>query len=173
MNSELLLRDEVYRIVGCAIEVLNGLGHGLHEKPYENALVVEFGLGGIPLAQQPRYPITYKGINVGEYVPDLIAFSGVVVDTKVIDAIQKLVLVTDRSGPVIAIEHARARFAEPLLNEVDNTGIAARRDTPLEAEIEICELFSRENFATAGLRPPSAFGILQATVLDDPAFARF
>ena len=87
MNSELLLRDEVYKIVGCAIEVLNGLGHGLHEKPYENALVVEFGLRGIPLAQQPRYPITYKGINVGEYVPDLIAFSGVVVDTKEIDAI--------------------------------------------------------------------------------------
>ena len=87
MNSELLLRDEVYKIVGCAIEVLNGLGHGLHEKPYENALVVEFGLCGISLAQQPRYPITYKGINVGEYVPDLIAFSSVVVDTKVIDAI--------------------------------------------------------------------------------------
>jgi GxxExxY protein len=73
MNSELLLREEVYKIVGCAIEVLNGLGHGLHEKPYENALVVEFGLRGILLAQQPRYPITYKGINVGEYVPDLIA----------------------------------------------------------------------------------------------------
>jgi GxxExxY protein len=87
MSSELLLRDEVYKIVGCAIEVVNGLGHGLHEKPYENALVVEFGLCGIPFAQQPRYPITYKGINVGEYVPDLIAFGGVVVDTKVIDAI--------------------------------------------------------------------------------------
>jgi GxxExxY protein len=85
--TELLLRDEVYKIVGCAIEVLNGLGHGLHEKPYENALVVEFGLCGIPLAQQPRYPITYKGMAVGEYVPDLIAFSSVVVDTKVIDAI--------------------------------------------------------------------------------------
>jgi GxxExxY protein len=87
VSSELLQRDEVYKIVGCAIEVLNGLGHGLHEKPYENALVVEFEMRGIPLAQQPRYPITYKGINVGEYVPDLIAFSSVVVDTKVIDAI--------------------------------------------------------------------------------------
>ncbi len=26
------------------MEVLNTLGHGLLEKPYENALVVEFGL---------------------------------------------------------------------------------------------------------------------------------
>jgi hypothetical protein len=38
-NSEkLLLKDEVFQIVGCAIEVLNTLGHGLVEKPYENAL---------------------------------------------------------------------------------------------------------------------------------------
>jgi GxxExxY protein len=73
--------------VGCAMEVLNGIGHGLHEKPYENALVVEFGLAAIPFAQQPRFPITYKGVNVGEYVPDLIAFDAVVVDTKVIEAI--------------------------------------------------------------------------------------
>ena len=42
-NETLLLKDEVYRIVGCAMEALNGLGHGLHEKPYENALAVEFG----------------------------------------------------------------------------------------------------------------------------------
>src|SRR5882672_9931662 len=86
-TSDLLLKDEVYQIVGCAMEVLNELGHGLHEKPYESALVVEFGLRGIPLVQQPRFDIVYKGVKVGEYVPDLIAFSAVVVDTKVIEAI--------------------------------------------------------------------------------------
>ena len=86
-NTELLLKEEVYRIVGAAMEVLNGLGHGYHEKPYENALVVEFGLKNIPFTQQPRYDIVYKQVKVGEYVPDLIAFSSVVVDTKVIDAI--------------------------------------------------------------------------------------
>ena len=86
-NKELILKEEVYRIVGSAIEVLNGIGHGFHEKPYEKALVVEFGLRGIPVVQQPRYPIQYKGINVGQYVPDLIAFSSVVVDAKTIEAI--------------------------------------------------------------------------------------
>src|SRR5437016_9261719 len=78
-NTELLLKDEVYRIIGAAIEVLNGLGHGFHEKPYENALVVEFGLKNIPFTQQPRYDLVYKQVKVGEYVPDLIAFSSVVV----------------------------------------------------------------------------------------------
>lgn len=85
--NNLLLRDEVYRIVGCAIEVLKGIGHGLHEKPYENALVVEFKLQAIPFLQQPRYPILYKQVSVGEYVPDLIAYNAVVVDAKVIEAI--------------------------------------------------------------------------------------
>jgi GxxExxY protein len=40
-RGTLLAKDEVFQIVGCAIEVLNTLGHGLVEKPYENALAVE------------------------------------------------------------------------------------------------------------------------------------
>ena len=54
-NSEkLLLRDEVFQIVGCAIEVLNTLGRGLVEKPYENALAVEFSLRKIPFKQSRK-----------------------------------------------------------------------------------------------------------------------
>lgn len=81
------LESETQRIIGCAMEVLNNLGHGLLEKPYENALVVEFGLQGILSQQQPRFDVNYKGVKVGEYVPDLIAFNQVVVDTKCIDKI--------------------------------------------------------------------------------------
>lgn len=43
-----LYETESREIVGSAMEVLNELGHGLHEKPYENALVIEFRLRGIP-----------------------------------------------------------------------------------------------------------------------------
>ncbi len=79
--------EETGEIIGCAMEVLNELGHGLHEKPYENALVVEFGLRAIPVEQQARFFIDYKGTQVGEYIPDLIAYGRVVVDSKVIDHI--------------------------------------------------------------------------------------
>ena len=68
-NSKLLFKDEVYQIVGAAIEVLNGLGHGLHEKPYENALAVGFGLRAIPFAQQPQFEVLYKNHAVGLFVP--------------------------------------------------------------------------------------------------------
>lgn len=84
---ELLFKEEVFRIVGCAMEVLNALGHGLLEKPYENALVVEFGLRGIPYRQQPCFDVIYKGVKVGDYIPDLIVYDKIVVDTKTIDTI--------------------------------------------------------------------------------------
>jgi GxxExxY protein len=67
------------------MEVLNHVGHGLLEKPYERALAVELGLRGIPYIQQPRYPIEYKGKPIGEYVPDLVVYGRVVVDTKVVE----------------------------------------------------------------------------------------
>lgn len=62
----------------------------MHEKPYENALVVEFGLKKIKVEQQRRFAVDYKGTQVGEYIPDLIAGSSVIVDTKVIDRISDL-----------------------------------------------------------------------------------
>ena len=90
MNADehgLRFERETGAILSCAFEVLNTLGHGLLEKPYENSLCVEFGLRGIPWQQQPRYDVLYKTVKVGEYVPDLIVFDFVVVDTKVIERI--------------------------------------------------------------------------------------
>ena len=86
-GKKLLFKDEVYQIVACAIEVLNTLGHGIVEKPYENALVVEFRTRQIPFRQQPIFDVLYKGSKVGLFVPDLIVFDAVVIDTKVIDRI--------------------------------------------------------------------------------------
>ena len=86
-RRELLLHDEVYAVVGCAIEVLKVRGHGLHEKVYENCLCVEFRLRGIPYTQQEGHRVLYKGELVGEYVPDLVVQQQLIVDTKTIDRI--------------------------------------------------------------------------------------
>lgn len=66
---------------------MNTLGHGLLEKTYENALVVEFQSQQIPFAQQPRFPVMYKSVKVGEFIPDLIVFDKIIVDTRVIEKI--------------------------------------------------------------------------------------
>lgn len=86
-GEEPLYKAESQDIVGAAMEVLNAVGHGFHEKPYENALVVEFRLRGIGCLQQKQYDILYRNEKVGEYIPDLIAFDKIVVDTKVIEKI--------------------------------------------------------------------------------------
>ena len=74
-------------IVGCAMAVRHTLGHGLLEKPYENALCVELTTQGIPYQQQCRYPIFYRSVKVGEYIPDLIVMGRVVVETKTVEKI--------------------------------------------------------------------------------------
>lgn len=123
-KHELLLKDEVYRIVGCAMEVLNTLGHGLLEKPYENALVVEFGLKGVPHKQQARFPVIYKTVQVGEYIPDLIAFDQIVIDAKTIEAIGNneraqlinYLKITDlRVGLLLNFKHAKLEWERIVL----------------------------------------------------------
>ncbi len=123
-EDEVLLKKEVHRIVGCAMEVSNVLGHGFWEKPYENALTVEFGLRDIPFQQQPRFNIDYKNVCVGEYVPDLICFEQVVVDTKTIERITDheigqmlnyLKITGLRVGLIINFKHAKLEWKRVVL----------------------------------------------------------
>ena len=84
---ELLYENETRQIIGCAMEVLNNLGCGLLEKPYENAVATELKIRGVPFKQQERFNVVYKGVKVGEYASDLTAFGKVIVETKVVDKI--------------------------------------------------------------------------------------
>jgi GxxExxY protein len=86
-GTTLLYAEDTEAILGAAMEVLNVLGHGLLEKPYENALAVELRLRGIPFEQQPQFDVMYKNVPVGLFVPDLIVQGRIIVDTKTIDRI--------------------------------------------------------------------------------------
>jgi GxxExxY protein len=76
-----------HKIIGCAMAVLNELGHGLHEKPYEKALLIELRLQKLAAEPQRVFPILYKGNLVGEYVPDIIVENEVILDAKVVERI--------------------------------------------------------------------------------------
>ena len=89
-GHELVFKSEVFQLVGAAFEVLNQLGHGFLEKPYENALIAELELKQIPFRQQPRFNISYKGRIIGEYIPDLIVFDQIVAEVKCIPKITNL-----------------------------------------------------------------------------------
>jgi GxxExxY protein len=86
-GSKLLLKAETEKIIGFAFDVLNEIGHGLNEKIYENSLTVLCKLNQIGFDQQRRFPVSFRGVVVGEFIPDLIIFGSVIVDAKVIDRI--------------------------------------------------------------------------------------
>jgi GxxExxY protein len=119
-----LFKEEAHQIIGCAFEVLNTLGHGLLEKPYENALVVEFELKGIPYKQQSRFPVIYKSVQVGEYIPDLIVFDKIILDTKAIESIGNnekaqiinyLKITGLRVGLILNFKHAKLEWERIIL----------------------------------------------------------
>lgn len=87
MDGNFSYKTETDAILGSAFAVLNEVGHGFHEKLYENGLAVEFSHRGIPFEQQPRYPLLYRGVTISEFVPDLVVFGKIIVDTKVIERI--------------------------------------------------------------------------------------
>ena len=58
---ELILQNEVYQIVGAAIEVYNQLGTGFLEPVYQEALELELRKRTIPFEAQCDLAINYKG----------------------------------------------------------------------------------------------------------------
>lgn len=83
---DLLFRDEVYAIIGAAIEVHRELGHGFLEAVYHESFHYEMTTRGIPVVDQPELELWYKDKKLDKkYVPYLICFEEIVVEIKAID----------------------------------------------------------------------------------------
>ena len=79
----LLLKDEVYAVVGAAIEVHRELGHGFLEAVYQEAMEIELSDHDISYVPQLSLPIYYKGKRLQkEYVADLVCYDQVIVELK-------------------------------------------------------------------------------------------
>lgn len=112
------------QIIGSAMEVINTLGHGLLEKPYENALVVEFKNRRLQAEQQQHFPVLYKGVHIGEYIPDLIVQNQIIVDTKTIEKISSheigqmlnyLKITQLKTGRILNFKHPRLEWKRVVL----------------------------------------------------------
>lgn len=84
--TELLFKDEVYTIIGAAMEVYNQLGPGFGEAIYQEALEMESDLRIIPNNPQQDIFIVYKGQKLKKFfTPDLICYDKIIVEIKAID----------------------------------------------------------------------------------------
>jgi len=81
--NELILGDEVYKVVGAALDVYYRLGRGFLEPVYQEALCIEFRRRRIPFDPQRKLTIYYKGEPLDtNYKPDFVCYEQIIVELK-------------------------------------------------------------------------------------------
>lgn len=88
---ELIFKEEVYKIIGAAMEVYNALGAGFLEAVYQEALTIEFESQLIPFKTQVELPIYYKNKPLKKlYVADFIVWDKIIVEIKAQENLTKV-----------------------------------------------------------------------------------
>jgi GxxExxY protein len=84
--TELLLKEEVYAVVGAALDVYNELGPGFLEAVYHEAMEIESNWRGIPYQSHVKLQISYKGQTLKkEYEADMVTHDRLLVEFKALD----------------------------------------------------------------------------------------
>jgi GxxExxY protein len=84
--DELVFREEVYAVVGAAIEVHRELGPGFLEAVYQEAMERELVYREIAFESQRELVIHYRGQPLSKaYICDILCFDKVLVELKAMD----------------------------------------------------------------------------------------
>jgi|KBSSwiStaDraftv2_1062776.scaffolds.fasta_scaffold33629_2 GxxExxY protein len=84
--ADLLYKDEVYAIVGAAMDVYNDLGPGFLENVYQEAMEIETMARKVPSKSLQEIHIKYKGkLLKKSYIADLVCYDKIIVEIKAID----------------------------------------------------------------------------------------
>ena len=83
---DLIFKDEVYQIIGIAMEVYNELGNGFLESVYQEAMEIESRKRNLPFVSQKTLKIRYKEFTLNkEFTADMIYFENIVVELKALE----------------------------------------------------------------------------------------
>ena len=84
--SELLYKDESYKIIGACFEVHKELGNGFLEAVYQEALELEFKKQGIPYVRETQLQISYKGAILEKtYYADFVCYGNIIIELKALE----------------------------------------------------------------------------------------
>jgi GxxExxY protein len=86
--TEIIHKEESYRIIGACFEVYNEKGSGFTEPIYQECLELELGMQTIPFQAQAPLLMSYKGRPLQHgFQPDLICFGNVIVEIKAVSVL--------------------------------------------------------------------------------------
>jgi GxxExxY protein len=86
--KEIIFKEEVYAIVGAAMDVYWQLGRGFLEPVYQEALGIEFRRRRIPFEAEQEIFIFYKGEKLKKrYEADFICYGKIIIELKALDAL--------------------------------------------------------------------------------------
>jgi len=81
--SELLYKDEAYKIIGFCMEVHRELGKGQDEVIYKDALEIECRRSDVPYSRERKYEVEYKGVVLPHfYFADFVVFDKILFEGK-------------------------------------------------------------------------------------------
>ena len=81
--SDLLYKEEVFKIVGLCMEIHRELGKGHDEVIYKDALVVELQRAQVPFARELKHEVAYKGIVLPHfYYADFVVWDKILFEAK-------------------------------------------------------------------------------------------
>ena len=84
--SELLFRDEVFKLVGFCMEIHRELGKGHDEVIYKDAFIVELRRAKIPFDRELKYEVNYKGIILPHhYRADFVVWNKILFEAKAVE----------------------------------------------------------------------------------------
>ena len=86
--SNLIYKEESYKIIEKCMEVHNNLGAGFSEIAYKDALEWEFKNAGIPYEREKEYKVNYKGIILlHKFYADFVVFDKIILAVKAVSEI--------------------------------------------------------------------------------------
>jgi len=88
VGTEIIFKEESYRIMGACFEVYKEKGNGFLEAVYQECLSMEFARQGISFVEKPRLQLDYKGQELRQtYEPDFICFDEIIVEIKALKSL--------------------------------------------------------------------------------------
>jgi GxxExxY protein len=79
----MLFEDVTKQIIGAAYNIYNKMGFGYLEKVYEKCMMIELSeIDGLDIKQQCPIKVEYNGVDVGDFVADLLINDSIVVELK-------------------------------------------------------------------------------------------